>query len=1359
MTDDNYVDPSLLQLITDRKQTIWLRIGSLHESMNSPDRALSAYEACLSHNQYNVDALIKAGLLHMRKESIVPAINYLLNAVNLDPESGAAWGALAYSYVMADEFDKAYYAYYNTLHKLADHRDPNLWFGIGTLYDRLGMLDSALTAFNAVIEMDPAFDRLDEVLYSMGLIHKEQGNYNASYDCMAKIVSISSSTSAQAEAWYQLGTLHDITGVVTTASEAYQNALSRNQNHVKGMQALAWLMHKGGEDNDAVDMLQRAARCEETNAESYYLIGRIYMANNEFRVAYDNYQRAVHLDGKNPYFWCSIASLYYHREQHLDAIDAYSKAIQINPDMPDVWFDLGTLYEMYNQLNDAMNSYRRALHLQPNNSLISQRIQAVKQCMIGGASSSRPSGKPSCDAPETSPTTRSGQRLHYKSDAPSRYGNLPAPPSPAPLTEPGMAAQHSRTGGRAADIPVNGALPDDRHSHAATVPVGAGNSSSAIPVDGRPRVANDQGDSAPLAASNVTVTGPESDPNPTFSQLSEHNVPTVTRPMSQGPVLQEKQSLGAPPTNSGGLGGPTKSPQTKLEGGASPTALRLPSSRPKSTTPLSPKLRTIERSPQDAKVAEYSHGQASNQEVTSSPTLHNGPGCDLSPRGTLKLQATPTNGAINQDTPSRSENDWANRNGKTGTDNLGTRTNDNKDGAGTSTADALADVQRTEDQNAAFTSYPGSVLAKGSALKNLADTNQIASRGIPVSLAPLAVTAQPSRERNPSQQREQYVDRQKSAVGTAALGNTSSPIENAPPRDEPRETTGKANSEASPSRDLGVNSAPSPLKNQITNEPASGGMSASRGSTGKTEHVDKSVDGNQTPSDTRGNARCEYHPPLSVGTPVDADRYGISTSSVKDDSPLDEEMLPRLPPLPSNNNRQLCQQNKDSIADGGEQTGENSNDNTRLDQAENEQCSEIPASGGEDSIIRGNRARSTQGQIPRPAQDTTLSSPSANDTHRLGGQRTGFNAIIQEPTTQSRLFKSTGFPDFRTSREEMLFTNSSKPLPQDDGLQKGLKRTFQNGDFDHQGRQVASSTSAGIRNSPDVRSPGVHGAPEEIRDHGGKYAITPSQRTGVQTGANTGAPSSSKASPEHRSFGNNTRFGVQSPYDNSSHDKTDKNLTQRAVPSTGIRSSPTIGGGGLSIKRGGFQRNEEKNTVDKTDRDSPTDSHKMNRVSSLRNPFGSGISPSFAKPAPRSGGMGSLGFTAVKEPSVHESSGRPGASEGLNSRGETGGGESGPRRDAGRDQASVLGKRRAASFEGGKYRSGEGGEPNRFIPKSAVMGPPMESGMRASDVEIREPRFLGSSSQYAPNRSGNQEVKRDKKGEQEGYKRFNNGEM
>lgn len=61
-------------------------------------------------------------------------------------------------------------------------KDPMLWYGIGILYDRYGSYDYAEEAFSQVMQIQPDFDKANEIYFRLGIIYKQQSKFQQSLD-------------------------------------------------------------------------------------------------------------------------------------------------------------------------------------------------------------------------------------------------------------------------------------------------------------------------------------------------------------------------------------------------------------------------------------------------------------------------------------------------------------------------------------------------------------------------------------------------------------------------------------------------------------------------------------------------------------------------------------------------------------------------------------------------------------------------------------------------------------------------------------------------------------------------------------------------------------------------------------------------------------------------------------------------------------------------------------------------------------------------------------------------------------------------------------------------------------------------
>ncbi|KAK8200395.1 hypothetical protein IWZ00DRAFT_43937 [Phyllosticta capitalensis] len=374
---------SVTGVLQSANETTWLALGGLSEMMNDYEGAKQCYDHALRHNNWSVPAMQAISSILRSLEQFPAAVEYLRNIIKIDANNGEVWSSLGHCYLMMDDLQQAYSAYQQALYHLTDPKEPKLWYGIGILYDRYGSLEHAEEAFSQVMRMDPNFEKANEIYFRLGIIYKQQQKFTSSLECFKYIVNDPPRPLTEEDIWFQIGHVHEQQKDYESAKMAYKRVLERDQNHAKVLQQLGWLYHQASgsfsSQEQAIEFLEKSVNADNSDAQSWYLLGRCYMSQQKYPKAYEAYQQAVYRDGRNPTFWCSIGVLYYQINQYRDALDAYSRAIRLNPNISEVWYDLGTLYESCNnQTADALDAYQRAADLDPTNVHIRARLQLLQ---------------------------------------------------------------------------------------------------------------------------------------------------------------------------------------------------------------------------------------------------------------------------------------------------------------------------------------------------------------------------------------------------------------------------------------------------------------------------------------------------------------------------------------------------------------------------------------------------------------------------------------------------------------------------------------------------------------------------------------------------------------------------------------------------------------------------------------------------------------------------------------------------------------------------------------------------------------------------------------------------------------------
>lgn len=372
----------------------WVYVGSLAESMNEMEKALTFFESALRYSPNNYRILIKIANIYCRKELFHKAAELYEKYLYFFPDNSDAWCSLGYCCLLLDDFQRAYATYQKALYHLENTNIPKLWHGIGILYDRYGSIEYAEEAFLKVLELDSNFEKHNEVVFRLGIIYKYQGKFKASLECFQYIINNPPPPMNQSDILFHIGNTLDQQKDWLGAKNAYEKALKINSQNAKVLQQLGCLYIQNdnfydskSSDNQntnnysqldldlALKYLTDSSKIDKNDAYTWYYLGRVHVLRDDFSAAYDAFQKTIDRDSKNPVFWCSIGVLYYQISQYPDALDAYIRAIKLNPYISEVWYNLGSLYESCNnQINDALDAYRQAEILDPNNPHIKLRL-------------------------------------------------------------------------------------------------------------------------------------------------------------------------------------------------------------------------------------------------------------------------------------------------------------------------------------------------------------------------------------------------------------------------------------------------------------------------------------------------------------------------------------------------------------------------------------------------------------------------------------------------------------------------------------------------------------------------------------------------------------------------------------------------------------------------------------------------------------------------------------------------------------------------------------------------------------------------------------------------------------------------
>ena len=259
--------------LTQSTAETWLSIASLAETVGDTDRAAMAYDATLQYNQFSTKALTSLAHLYRSRDMFQRAAELYERALSINPELSDVWATLGHCCLMLDDLQRAYNSYQQALYHLSNPNVPKLWHGIGILYDRYGSLEYAEEAFAKVLELDPNFEKANEIYFRLGIIYKHQGKWTQALECFRYILPQPPAPLQEWDIWFQLGSVLESMAEWQGAREAYEHVLVQNEHHAKVLQQLGCLYGMNNtqfyDPQKALDLLLKSLEIDPSDAATW----------------------------------------------------------------------------------------------------------------------------------------------------------------------------------------------------------------------------------------------------------------------------------------------------------------------------------------------------------------------------------------------------------------------------------------------------------------------------------------------------------------------------------------------------------------------------------------------------------------------------------------------------------------------------------------------------------------------------------------------------------------------------------------------------------------------------------------------------------------------------------------------------------------------------------------------------------------------------------------------------------------------------------------------------------------------------------------------------------------------------------
>ncbi len=158
---------------------------------------------------------------------------------------------------------------------------------------------------------------------------------------------------------------HHQAGQLQLAEQIYRQIIDVDQGNATAWHYLGILAHQQGDQQKALDLLQRALVLSAHEASFHFNLGLVYQNVGQFDQAKECYRRAVSL--RPGYFEALInMARMLAGTEPVDAITCYRQALHLAPNLPEIQVELGNALARSGHFHEAISSYRQAIALRPD---------------------------------------------------------------------------------------------------------------------------------------------------------------------------------------------------------------------------------------------------------------------------------------------------------------------------------------------------------------------------------------------------------------------------------------------------------------------------------------------------------------------------------------------------------------------------------------------------------------------------------------------------------------------------------------------------------------------------------------------------------------------------------------------------------------------------------------------------------------------------------------------------------------------------------------------------------------------------------------------------------------------------------
>jgi tetratricopeptide (TPR) repeat protein len=338
---------------------IFMSRGSIYSLIGLPEKAIENFKKSIQHaggaKDIIEDAYLYLSFEYENLEQYEDAMFCLKKTININPSNNAALYELAFCYEVNSKDNEAV-EFFNSFLDKHSYSDCT-WFNLGVVYNRMGLFEKAIEAYDYVIAIKEDF----------APAYFNKANSLANLDNLKEAISCYEETfkheKPEAITYCYIGECYEKLKNFDQSLVNYNRATALDQNLADAWIGMGIVLDQQNRLTEGIHYLKKAINIDKTNGDYWYVIGDAYQKLGFTQEAKDAYQKVTEFDPSLENIWLDYSNLLYEEGDKEEAVEVLGLGIKHHPDNAELFYRMAACLLWSGKKQEALTYLQSALQL------------------------------------------------------------------------------------------------------------------------------------------------------------------------------------------------------------------------------------------------------------------------------------------------------------------------------------------------------------------------------------------------------------------------------------------------------------------------------------------------------------------------------------------------------------------------------------------------------------------------------------------------------------------------------------------------------------------------------------------------------------------------------------------------------------------------------------------------------------------------------------------------------------------------------------------------------------------------------------------------------------------------------------